>query len=370
MGVSQQKMIHVVFAARPKVFEIPGGDTVQLLQMQKHLAPLGIQARIASDLDEAAKGPCDIVHLFNLFDTDTLYAQSTWARGAGLPTVLTPNYWSPYEFFFATSPSLVHRFFKAMLPRSLAMARHERYKLCRIQGILQKQKETLRYCRCILPNSAAERAQIMDEYAMTDPNQFQVVYNAVSPAEIDEASPDEFASAYPVRDMVLCVGRFEERKNQLGLIRALRRTDMPLVFMGGVPSYQQGYLAECRQAAKKINGQVLFIHENQSPSMVYSAMKNARVHVLPSWWENTGLVSLEAALCGCNVVTTDRSPFREYFGDGAYPCDPSREESMRQSVLLAFAAAKDSDLSTGIRRRFTWERVAEVTSEIYRRIIT
>ena len=359
-------MINVVFAARPQVFEIPGGDTVQLLQMQKHLAPLGIEARIATDLSAIDKASCQLVHLFNLFDTDTLHTQSEWARRAGIPAVLTPNYWSPYEFFFATSPSLAHRVFKAVLPETVAMGRYERHKRKKMQAVLQKQTEVLKNCRFILPNSKAEQAQIMDEYALDDAERYQVVYNAVSPAEIDAASAEEFASAYGIRDFALCVGRFEERKNQLGLIRSLRRTDIPLVFMGGVPAYQQGYLAECRQASKKINGQVLFIHENQSPSMVYSAMKNARLHVLPSWWENTGLVSLEAALCGCNVVTTDRSPYREYFGDGAYPCDPSRDDSMRQAVLAAYSAAKNPGLPVKIRSRFTWEQVAESMQDIYR----
>ena len=359
-------MIKVLFAARPKVFEVPGGDTVQLLQMQKHLAALGVQAHISSDPAEIGRSSWDIVHLFNLFDTDTLYPQAQLVAKQGIPSVLTPNYWRPYEFFFATSPSLAHRLFKAILPTAIAMDRYEAHKRQKMQDTLQKQQQILQSCRYILPNSEMERAQLMDEYKLDDAGRFSVVYNAVSPTEIDAASSDEFAAQYAIRDFVLCVGRFEERKNQLGLIQALRRTDIPIVFMGGVPSYQQGYLEECKKAARKINGQVLFIHENQSPSMVYSAMKNARVHVLPSWWENTGLVSLEATLCGCRMVTTDRSPFREYFGDAAYPCNPASQASIRSAVLQAYAADPDAELAETIRGRFTWERVAADMATVYR----
>jgi len=101
---------------------------------------------------------------------------------------------------------------------------------------------------------------------------------------------------------------------------------------------------------------------------VYSAMKNARVHVLPSWWENTGLVSLEAALCGCNVVTTDRSPFREYFGGAAYSCSPASQDSMRHAVLHAYASARPEKLAETVRHRFTWERVAAELAEVYLKI--
>jgi len=38
-----------------------------------------------------------------------------------------------------------------------------------------------------------------------------------------------------------------------------------------------------------------------------------QVHMLPSWFETTGLSSIEAAVMHCNIVITDKGDTREYF---------------------------------------------------------
>jgi glycosyltransferase involved in cell wall biosynthesis len=342
-------MLNVLFVA-PQEGEVP-------LQLQRQLALQGIHVQIASDPTSVCRESIDLVHFFSICDIDRIYSFAERAWQQGVSSVLTPNYWSQYEFLFETHLSLLQRTAKLIFSRLTAMSLFE--KCVRTQNRLtwRKQKDLLQKCQFIWPNSEAEQAQLMDEYELDDAKHFSVVHGGVSASEIDRVSPTEFALQYGIRDFLLCVARFEDRNNQLGLIQALRRTDMPIVFMGTVSSCQQGYLQECQRAARKLNGRVLFIHECQSASMVYSAMKNARVHVTPSWWENTCLSGLNAALCGCNVLMTNRSPWLEYFGDAGRVCDPANQELLRQAVLHAYAVEKAPRLAEKIRSQFTEEKM-------------
>lgn len=93
--------------------------------------------------------------------------------------------------------------------------------------------------------------------------------------------------------------------------------------------------------------------------------RGAAVHVLPSWFETTGLVSLEAALSGCAVVTTDRGYARDYFGDLAHYCDPSDADSIRQAVQRALADGHQPELELLVRERYSWGAVARATVAAY-----
>jgi glycosyltransferase involved in cell wall biosynthesis len=99
---------------------------------------------------------------------------------------------------------------------------------------------------------------------------------------------------------------------------------------------------------------------------LYAAYASAKVHVLPSYFETTGLSSLEASVMGCNVVVTDRGDTREYFGDEAWYCEPDRPESIRAAVDAAYKAPFRESLRTRILRDFTWTRAAEETFRAYK----
>ncbi len=353
----------VLFACRPQIFSVPGGDTVQLLKMKKHLASCaGIEAVISPDPTEIRRGACDLVHVFNLFDIESMHAQINRAREIAIPAVITTNYWNPLEFFFETSHSVFHQLARAVLPRKMVFEYYCQQKRQRMQHDLQLQHEALAAAALILPNSKGEALELQRDFDLPA-DKFAVVYNAVDVEDIEAADPNLFAEHYGIRDFVLCVGRFEERKNQLGIARSLAGLSTPVVFIGGVPSYQRAYFESCQKAAAKIP-KVIFL-EGLPQQEVFSAMKAAKVHLLGSWWENTGLVSLEAALCGCNVVTTNRAPWQEYFGQDAWVCDPADPAALRAAVEAALQAPFNSSLSERIRQHFTWDQSVQSLQHAY-----
>jgi glycosyltransferase involved in cell wall biosynthesis len=97
--------------------------------------------------------------------------------------------------------------------------------------------------------------------------------------------------------------------------------------------------------------------------------KKAKVHILPSWFETTGLSSLEAAVSGCNVIITDRGDAKEYLGKYAFYCDPGLPHSIFEAVNAASKAPVDPCLAETIKRNYTWKNAAEETYQVYKEVL-
>jgi len=97
--------------------------------------------------------------------------------------------------------------------------------------------------------------------------------------------------------------------------------------------------------------------------------KAAKVHVLPSWFETTGLSSLEAGAMGCNIVVTRKGDTEEYFKDMAYYCEPDDVESIRNAVLQAYTNPVNPYLQDYIFSHYTWKDTAEQTLQAYQLIL-
>jgi glycosyltransferase involved in cell wall biosynthesis len=158
------------------------------------------------------------------------------------------------------------------------------------------------------------------------------------------------------------MARIEGIKNQLSLIRAVNGTDLRLYIHGNASPNHQAYYEACKKEAGPNVHLLPWIPEQK----LYELYASAKVHVLPSFFETTGLSSLEAAVMGCNVVVTDRGDVRDYFGDHAWYCDPEDVQSIRQAILDAHAAPYEPPFRQYILDHYTWQRAGEETLKAYR----
>jgi glycosyltransferase involved in cell wall biosynthesis len=225
---------------------------------------------------------------------------------------------------------------------------HERV---RVQASIARSADVL------LPNSYTEMERVRKDLDIEA--DFIVVPNAVEPdfgswpgevsREIEELGP-----------YVLCVGNLQIRKNQLLLARAVQDLHIPLVLVGGSTGRSR---AERRYVGKIMEQQGRGVHvlgpveHGQLPPLY----RRARVHALASWYETPGLSSLEAALCGCAIVSTDRGSAREYFLDHAHYCSPDSLPSVRSAVESAWNRGSDPILADLVKERFTWTAAAAAT---------
>jgi len=222
----------------------------------------------------------------------------------------------------------------------------------------QQRQAIIDWATVYLPNAQVNAQYLQEAFGM-EVSRAVVVPNGVREIFF-EASPKAFEEKYGLRDFVLCVGRVESKKNQLGLVAAMRGTGIPLVIVGR-PN-PEVYRELCRRYA---DDNVRFI-DSLGEEELASAYAAAKVHALVSWVELPGLTTLEAGAAGCNIVTTDRGSPPEYLRGMAWYCEPGRIESIRAAVLAAHEAPRSEDLRRHLRQHCTWPLAAERTVEGYR----
>uniref|UniRef100_UPI0035678152 glycosyltransferase n=1 Tax=Falsiroseomonas sp. TaxID=2870721 RepID=UPI0035678152 len=193
----------------------------------------------------------------------------------------------------------------------------------------------------------------------------RVVLNPVDAALYAEADPALFEQATGMRDFVLCVARFEPRKNQLMLLHALRGTGLPVVLIG------HGDNRAYRDLLERHRGPDVHILDRLEPNspLLASACSAARVAVLPSWSEGAPLVALEAGAAGAALVLTDESGAREHLAAISRGCDPGDPASIRTAVLDAWETRRSAEQVAAqkafIAETFSWDRHRAATEAVY-----
>jgi glycosyltransferase involved in cell wall biosynthesis len=355
--------VNILFISRSTLYSSAGGDTVQIVKTAEFLRLAGYRVDIQLCTDKIDYRPYDLLHFFNIIRPADILQH---IFDSGKPYVVSTIYvdYSEYELRGRTGwTRVLFRFFSADTVEYLkVVARRIRNaeKVVSPRYLLWGHRRSIRYiirhASCLLPNSNSEYRRLAAHYRLQQ--NYRAIPNAIDPALFTTPSGDRGRDP----NLVLCVGRIEGRKNQLALIRALRDSKFELAIIGSSSPNQQDYYRQCREEA---GSNVVFIEAIRQEELVrYYA--SAQVHVLPSWFETTGLSSLEAAVMGCNIVITDKGDTREYFGDLAWYCEPDSPASILGAVEKAAAAGRNEALIQRIRTSYTWEAAAAETAKAYR----
>jgi glycosyltransferase involved in cell wall biosynthesis len=358
----QISFVKVAFISRDTLYKDPGGDTVQIENTARYLRALGVEVDVLLASSNIDYSRYDILHFFNIIRPADIL---THIKKSKKPFVISTIYvdYTEYEknhrkgfvgLLFKLLPSDLIEFVK-VIARLLIKGDKIISPSYLLLGQKKAVKKIIQEAALLLPNSESEYRRLVTRYGIE--KAFKVIPNAIDPNLFSHAS-------LPLKEpkLVLCVGRIEGRKNQLNLIRALNNTEFKLLIIGSFASNQPAYQKYCRSAAAS---NIKFIN-NIAQEQLVSYYKEAKVHVLPSWFETTGLSSLEAAAMGCNIVITDKGDTREYFEDMAYYCDPSSPESIKSVVMLAASNPFNEALREKILREYIWPVTAAKTLEAYK----
>jgi len=375
----------ILIQTRSTLQKLGGGDKVQLESTARALHDLGHDVTIASRFVRVLE-PYDVVHLFNMqIEPHSFMIYLLHAKAAGKPVALSTIYWNPDEwkrhddtpvevsgnqlsaklkalfsykfkgvplttfwYYLAKSPELRRWLVMAFTKPSSGQATHY-LKCCLVSGV-----------GIILPNGNSEGDMVAHDFAK--PRQSLFVPNGVT-SEFKDVSPEPFIKQYGLKDFVLSVGRIESRKNVLGLAKATNELGLRLVLIGN-DSVEPDYTEAVKQAA----GDKLLVIKEMPHEQLGSAYHAAKVHALVSWFETPGISSLEAAVAGCTIVTTEIGTTREYFADLAYYCNPTNYPGIVAALKKANAKPKTGRLSQHILAHFTWTDAALASLEGYKRI--
>jgi len=349
--------------SRATLYSSPGGDTVQVIETANYLRKLNVEVDILIDDVESTYEKYDLLHFFNVIrPADILYH----VRKSRKPYVLSTIFVDYTEIDRQmggklrrmVSKYLGSDFSEYLKTIARAILNGEKIKDWRylVWGHRNSVRKIIKESKLLLPNSKSEYDRLFKKYH--EPKTYLVVPNAVDLSKFDlPCSEDRFG--------VLCVARIEPLKNQLRLIQAINRTKYKLIIVGKPsPNHMQYYL-KCRQEARE---NVTFL-DHVPQSELHNIYSKAKVHVLASWFETTGLSSLEAAICGCNIVITDRGDTSEYFGKYAYYCEPDDVSSIVRAIDKAHQTPVNTSFQDMIRMKYTWSNTASVTFQAYRQVV-
>jgi glycosyltransferase involved in cell wall biosynthesis len=323
-----------------------------MLSTARALASAGVCGRLWRPWEDRI-AQADCLHLFGSVAEHLPLVEL--AHRANVPVLLSPITWFDLASYWREPATWLGRL--AAAGKFLARAACPRLPSWR--------RRLYQAVDLLLPNSNAEARQLV-RYFQVPSRRIHVVPNGADPAMAD-AAPQAFSDMLGVADYVLCAGRIEPRKNQLGLLRALRDTGVPLVILGDAAAGHEAYLAQCLHEA---GPRVQFVHrlEHDDP-LLASALAGCRCLALASWYETPGLVALEAGMCGAPLVLPAGGCTREYFGDLALYVQPNDLPGIRRAVLAALARGRSRSLADHVRTNFSWNTVAQVTREAYEKVL-
>lgn len=363
----------ILLQGRVDVLEKIGGDSIIMQDIQKELKSRNVSSVIGNTKDYNLS-KIDIVHFFGIMRIHDLYSYFLHAKKYHKKIIVTPIY-EDLSYLDKYGRVGWERFVANILPNDLkelakGLLRGIKDNSQLESAFLQlripyskQQKDILISADHIVATSYGEINALQKKFAIPK-SRFSIVPICIN-KENYQVSKDIFVKKYSLRNFIISVGRIEPKKNQLAILKALGSTRIPLVFVGSLSDYHPQYTKKFIKLLQKYTNAYYIGVLNKK--MLISGFAAAKVHVLASWFETLGIVSMEAAINKCNIVTTSMGYAREYFGDLAWYCDPRDIDSIKKTVIDAYNAPIRTELSQLILEKYTVQKTVPKIINMYRK---
>lgn len=371
----------VLMLGRIGLLESGGGDRIQVENTAAELRRLGADVDIKTDLNFDPSS-YDIIHVFQLDWTPETYFYAKKAKRFKKPLVLSPihhdveevkKFDDQFVFDFRRISKILfgdqfqRDTFKNVY-KSLFDWRMIKPTITSVfKGFKNMQREVLEETDMVLVQTVKEAEDLKRTFEVEF--KWEKVLNGVGRAYIEAK---EFEKVFKFDNYIICVGRVEPRKNQISVVEAVRRLreetslDIHLVLVGKMSVIKH---FEYNQLMKEIFKKYNWVHHvngvpyNDLPSYYHYA----KVCVSASWFETTGLTSLEALYCGTNAVACGLRA-KEYLGGYASFCSPDNIDSIKNAIKKEYFAPRPV-IDEKIREEYTWENAAKRTLEVYKKVL-
>jgi len=358
--------LKILFQNRFDCYLTPGGDTTQMLKTKEHLEKLGVIVDISLNPNVDLSN-YDLVHIFNIMRPFETYLFIKNALSQNTKILMSSIYWDFDEFNKigreSISLSFLYQNFDEFFVEKLKylFKRHNIIKGFEkkfIYFFLEDYKKILEKVDLFLPNSKIEGEIIQRRISKNI--KYGVVSNAVDSKLFSLTAPVK-------RDrQFLTIARIDPRKNILNLIRAFENLNYKLDIYGNNSPLHNSYLIKANDLLTK-NTKINNYVQHHDLLNLYNKHE---IHILPSWLETPGLVQLEAAACGCNIISTIKGSAYEYFGEFATYCEPGSSLKIAEAIHKAKGNMLDpKNMSEFILDNYTWQKTAEQTNSFYESVL-
>lgn len=381
----------ILYITRPDFYNIFGGDTVQVTKIKEYILN---KHNICIDIitidnysNEENFLDYDIYHFWGIAADLNILEIIKLLKQHNKKVVVNTIYWNLTHTFFLNffiakflnykTNLLLEKlclFFNlfVILPVAYIMPKY-RKKIQNVYGsrkFKSVKKETIKLSDSIIPNSIEEGELLCNDISLKYhkvKEKFTSIPNAVDINYIEKHKDTGFMS--DVKDFILEAAGIEPLKNQLGILCSLYdRPDIPIILAGGIRDKR--YYKKLKEIAEK-RGNVYFT-EKIPPEDLFSLYKRAKVHALPSFRESPGLSTLEALICGSQIVVSNEKycPIKYYqFDKYGFVCNPYDVNSIRNAILEAYSNPKNISLSEDYINFFSYENSGKMTYKIYEKLL-
>ena len=152
----------------------------------------------------------------------------------------------------------------------------------------------------------------------------------------------------------------DDRKNVKRLIEASEKYRFKLVLCGMLRSHEEELLLKSWMEGKKNVEYKGFVSQEEKLDL-YS---RAKVFALPSIYEGVGIVALDAAAMGCDIVITELGGPKEYYGGQAIAVNPYDVDEIGQAIKQFLdGITYQPDLSNYIHDRYSIEALSHLLAD-------
>lgn len=238
-----------------------------------------------------------------------------------------------------------------------------------ILNVYKQRKQVLDSANIIIAANESEKRDFIEIYNC-NPEVIRVLHYGISDKiiELDKTIQKKlFLNKYPGwENFVFCpASAIYPRKNQMKLIEAINGTDIKLVLNN--TNNVKGYDVEEFKRVTKDNPNILCLERISLEEMV-SCYKCAKVSVSVSQAETAGLVNLEAAYLGCNLVVSNLESLQEYLGGFATFINQNNAKEIKEALITSLATENNSESKKLIAENYSWSKYIENIESILNQI--
>ncbi len=356
--------LKIAIIVRSTINKVVGGDSQQVVNTANELSKLGVHVDIILANEKIDYSKYDLLHLFNIIRPADHLIHIAKSK---VPTVLSTIYLDYSRFDNHGRFGLQKKLFKIVGKDGAEFLKNnyrffkKQDRLVSIEYLLGHRravKKIVSQAKLLLPNSRSEYSRLVSDYNISKP--YHIVPNGIN---------KQLFSTIPkvarIDNKVVCVGQIYGLKNQIGLIKAASLLNVDLTIIGKPPPNHTKYYNYCRKIA---SSKVKF-HDFMVQEKLLEHCASSKVHALPSWFETTGLSSLEAGAMGCNLVVGSGGDTHDYFDGYASFCVADSISSIKAALETELNKPSDKNFRDIILDRYTWEKAAKETLIAYNKAL-